>query len=83
MAKGGNQMRTQADIQRFQKTLASYRSMAKTTIANAPSGSKAYTEAIKVFLRCDGAIEAMNWILDVGEVTSFGPPPIVTQRQKG
>jgi hypothetical protein len=75
-------MRTQADIQRYQKTLVSYRNMAKTTIANAQSGSEAYTEAIKVFLRCDGAVEALNWVMDVGEVAGFGPPPIITQRQK-
>jgi hypothetical protein len=75
-------MRTQADIQRYQKTLVNYRSMAKTTIANALPSSKEYTEAIKVFLRCDGAIEAMNWVLEEGLEMSFGPPPIVTKRRK-
>lgn len=59
-------MRTDSEISRYQKLLAGYREKAKATIASAQSGSEAYTEAIKVFLRCDGAIEALNWVMDVG-----------------
>ena len=59
-------MRTNIEISRYQKLLAGYRESAKATIASAQSGSEAYTEAIKVFLRCDGAIEALNWVMDLG-----------------
>jgi hypothetical protein len=59
-------MRTNTEISRYQKLLAGYRENAKATIASAQSGSEAYTEAIKVFLRCDGAIEALNWVMDLG-----------------
>jgi hypothetical protein len=59
-------MRTDTEISRYQKTLATYRDNAKATIASAQPNSKEYTEAIKVFLRCDGAIEAMNWVMELG-----------------
>jgi hypothetical protein len=75
-------MRNPADIRSYQKTLVNYRSMAKTTIANALPSSKEYTEAIKVFLRCDGAIEVLSWVLEEGLEMNFGPPPIVTGRRK-
>jgi hypothetical protein len=75
-------MRTDTEISRYQKLLATYRDTAKATIANAQSGSEAYTEAIKVFLRCDGAIEALNWAMDVG-AGDFRVSPAMAQRLKG
>jgi hypothetical protein len=51
-------MRTDNEILRYQKTLALYRDQAKATIAIAQPNSAEFTEAIKVFLRCDGAVEA-------------------------
>jgi hypothetical protein len=75
-------MRTESEISRYQKTLAQYRDRAKATIASAQSGSEAYTEAIKVFLRCDGAIEILNWVMEL-EVSDFSLSPILAQREKG
>ena len=76
-------MRTETDIRRYQKTLVNFRKMAKATIANAPTGSTEFTEAIKVFLRCDAAIQITNWILEVDDTMDFGPPPTITQREIG
>jgi hypothetical protein len=75
-------MRSDAEISRYQKLLAQYRDKAKATIASAQSGSEAYTEAIKVFLRCDGAIEALNWAMDLG-VGDFSVSPAMAQRLRG
>jgi hypothetical protein len=75
-------MRTDTEISRYQKLLAGYRDTAKATIASAQSGSEAYTEAIKVFLRCDGAIEALNWAMDVG-AGDFSVSPAMAQRLRG
>jgi hypothetical protein len=72
-------MRTNSETSRYQKLLAGYRDTAKATIASAQSGSEAYTEAIKVYLRCDGAIEALNWAMDVG-VGDFSVSPAMAQR---
>ena len=72
-------MRTDTEISRYQKLLATYRGTAKATIASAQSGSEAYTEAIKVFLRCDGAIEALNWAMDLG-AGDFRVSPAMAQR---
>jgi hypothetical protein len=72
-------MRTNTEISRYQKLLAGYRETAKTTIASAQSGSEAYTEAIKVFLRCDGAIEALNWVMDLG-AGDFSASPSVARK---
>jgi hypothetical protein len=74
-------MRTETEIRRYQKTLVNYRDGAKTTIANAQSGSTEYTEAIKVFLRCDGAIEILNWVMEL-EAGDFSISPIMAQKQK-
>ena len=74
-------MRTDTEISRYQKILATYRDTAKATIGSAQSGSEAYTEAIKVFLRCDGAIEALNWVMDLGASDFSGSSPIA-QKQR-
>jgi hypothetical protein len=74
-------MRSEIETQRYQKVLAQYRDKAKATIATTPPNSEAYTEAIKVFLRCDGAIEALNWTMDIG-VGDFSVSPGFLQRQK-
>ena len=69
-------MRTETEISRYQKMLATYRERAKATIASAQSGSGEYTEAIKVFLRCDGAIECLNWVMELG-AGDFSTSPTV------
>lgn len=74
-------MRTEPEIIRYQKMLASYRDTAKATIASAQPNNAAYTEAIKVFLRCDGAIEALNWVMDL-ETGDFSISPAMAQREK-
>jgi hypothetical protein len=74
-------MRSDHEISRYQKTLALYRENAKATIASAQPNSEEYTEAIKVFLRCDGAIEAMNWVMELG-AGDFSVSPAMAQRQK-
>jgi hypothetical protein len=73
-------MRTETEIRRYQKTLAGYRDAAKAQIASAPSGSNDYTEAIKVFLRCDGAIEILNWVMDLEAGPDFSLPTTIAQR---
>lgn len=75
-------MHTDTETARYQKLLATYRDTAKATIASAQSGSEAYTEAIKVFLRCDGAIEALNWAMDLG-AGDFSISPAMAQRLRG
>jgi hypothetical protein len=74
-------MRTDTEISRYQKTLATYRDKAKATIASAQPNSREYTEAIKVFLRCDGAIEAMNWVMELG-AGDFSVSPNFAQKQE-
>ena len=74
-------MRTATEISRYQKTLAQFRDNAKATIASAQPSSEAYTEAIKVFLRCDGAIEIMNWVLGLGS-GDFSVSPATAQRDR-
>ena len=74
-------MRTETEIRRYQKTLVGYRDGAKATIARAQSGSIEYTEAIKVFLRCDGAIEILNWVMELG-AGDFSISPTMAQRHK-
>jgi hypothetical protein len=75
-------MRTDGEIIRYQKMLGQYRDKAKATIATAQSSSAEYTEAIKVFLRCDGAIEALNWVMELG-AGDFSVAPTIVQREKG
>jgi hypothetical protein len=75
-------MRSDNEILRYQKTLALYRDQAKATIAIAQPNSAEFTEAIKVFLRCDGAVEAMNWVLGL-DVGDFSVTPEGAQRRKG
>jgi hypothetical protein len=75
-------MRTDAEISRYQKTLIQYRDQAKATIAIAQPNSAEFTEAIKVFLRCDGAVDAMNWVLGL-ETGDFSVTPAGAQRRKG
>jgi hypothetical protein len=75
-------MRTEPEIYRYQKILAQYRDKAKATIASAQPNSDEYTEAIKVFLRCDGAIEALNWVMDLG-AGDFSISPTLAQRKTG
>jgi hypothetical protein len=75
-------MRTEPEIYRYQKILAQYRDKAKATIASAQPNSDEYTEAIKVFLRCDGAIEALNWVMDLG-ASDFSISPTLAQRKMG
>jgi hypothetical protein len=75
-------MRADSEIIRYQKTLAQYRDKAKATIASAQPNSEEYTEAIKVFLRCDGAIEALNWVMDLG-VGDFSISPSMVQKKTG
>jgi hypothetical protein len=75
-------MRTNSEIILYQRTLLQYRTDAKATIATAPVGSDVYTEAIKVFLRCDGAIEMLNCDLE-HDIGDFSHSPTLAQRQKG
>jgi hypothetical protein len=75
-------MRSEPEILRYQKALAVYRDKAKATIASAQPNSEEYTEAIKVFLRCDGAIEALNWVMDLG-AGDFSISPTFAQRKIG
>ena len=75
-------MRSDSEISRYQKILAQYRDTAKATIANAEQNSPEYTEAIKVFLRCDGAIEALNWVMELG-AGDFSVTPAFGQKKKG
>jgi|RhiMetdeSRZDD1v2_1073273.scaffolds.fasta_scaffold317960_2 hypothetical protein len=74
-------MRTETEISRYQKTLAQVRDNAKATIASMQPNSEAYTEAIKVFLRCDGAIEIMNWVMGLGS-GDFSVSPAMAQRER-
>jgi hypothetical protein len=74
-------MRTYNEIIRYQKLLATYRDTAKATIASAQPNTEEFTEAIKVFLRCDGAIEALNWAMDLG-VADFRFSPAMAQQLK-
>jgi len=75
-------MRTDGEISRYQKMLGHYRDTAKVTIAKAQPNSAEYTEAIKVFLRCDGAIEALNWVMELG-AGDFSVAPTFAQRERG
>jgi hypothetical protein len=75
-------MRSDTEISRYQKILAQYRDTAKATIASAEQNSPEYTEAIKVFLRCDGAIEALNWVMELG-AGDFSVTPTFGQKKKG
>ena len=75
-------MRTDSEIIHYQKILVQYRSNAKATIANAQPNSAEYTEAIKVFLRCDGAIDALNWTLGL-DVGDFSTTPTSAQKGRG
>ena len=75
-------MRTDSEISRYQKTIAQYRDTAKATIGGAQSNSAEYTEAIKVFLRCDGAIDALNWVMELGS-GDFSVTPTAAQRDRG
>jgi hypothetical protein len=74
-------MRSDTEISRYQKILAQYRETAKTVIASAEPNSAEYTEAIKVFLRCDGAIEALNWVMELG-AGDFSVTASFLQRKK-
>jgi hypothetical protein len=73
-------VRTETEIGRYQKVLAGYRDKAKATIASGQPNTEAYTEAIKVFLRCDGAIEILNWVMDLG-ASDFSISPTLAQRE--
>ena len=75
-------MRTDSEITRYQKIIAQYRDKAKATITSVQPNSVEYTEAIKVFLRCDGAIDALNWVMDLG-AGDFSVTPSFSQRDKG
>jgi hypothetical protein len=75
-------MRSDTEIIRFQKNLVQFRDKAKATIASAQPNSEEYTEAIKVFLRCDGAIEALNWVMDLA-VGDFSISPSFLQKKTG
>jgi hypothetical protein len=75
-------MRSDIEISRYQKMLMQYRDQAKATIAISQPNSPEFTEAIKVFLRCDGAVEAMNWVLGL-DVGDFSITPQGAQRRKG
>jgi hypothetical protein len=74
-------MRTDSEISRYQKILAQYRDRAKAIIASAQPNSAEYTEAIKVFLRCDGAIDALNWVMELGS-GDFSVTPTFSQKGK-
>ena len=80
--KGVPQMRTDSEIFRYQRIIAQYRDKAKAAIASVPPNSAEYTEAIKVFLRCDGAIEALNWVMELG-AADFSVTASFLQRDKG
>ena len=75
-------MRSDGEISRYQKMLAQYRDNAKATIASAQPNSAEYTEAIKVFLRCDGGIEALNWVMELG-AGDFSVSPAFAKKESG
>jgi hypothetical protein len=68
-------MRTETEIIRYQIILGGYREKARTTIASAQQGSDERGKAIKLFLRCDGAIQILNWVLELQADTGFNLPP--------
>jgi hypothetical protein len=74
-------MRTETDIHRYRETLAHYREKAKQTIASAEAGSNERGEAVKLFFRCDGAVQILGWVLRLENDTSFNLPPIIEQRE--
>jgi hypothetical protein len=78
----GIAMRTETEIYRYRETLAHHREKAKQTIASAETESDERGEAIKLFLRCDGAIQILNWVLELHD-EGFNLPPIIEQREMG
>jgi hypothetical protein len=69
-------MRTEADLHRYQETLEHYRADAKATIASAEPSSDERGDAIRLFYRCDGAIQMLNWVMELEAGTGFNLPPI-------
>jgi hypothetical protein len=76
-------MRAETEIYRYGETLTYYREMARQTIANAEIGGDARGKAIKLFYRCDGAIQIINWVLELEANTGFNLPPTIEQREIG
>ena len=76
-------MRTESDIYRYREILTHYREKAKQTIASAEVGSDERGEAIKLFFRCDGAVQALGWALELEADTGFNLPPNIEQREMG
>ena len=76
-------MRTETDIYRYRETLVHHREKAKQTIANTEAGTKERREAAKLLFQCDGAIQALGWVLELEPDTGFNLPPIIEQRELG
>jgi hypothetical protein len=81
--EGGNQMHTESDVYRYRETLTHHREKAKQTIASAETGSDERGEAVKLFFRCDGAIQILSWVLELEADTGFNLPPNIEQRDMG
>lgn len=69
-------MRPEDDVYLYQDTLVHYRDKAKATVEAGQPGSEEHTEAVKMFYRCDGAIQILNWVLENEANTVFNLPPI-------
>jgi hypothetical protein len=80
IVKQAMRIKPENDLFIYQETLEYYRNRAKVTITSTMAGSNEYAEAIKLFYRCDGAIQILNWVLGLEADTAFNLPPIA---QKG
>jgi hypothetical protein len=78
----GSTMRTDTEIRHYQMVLAQYRDDAKATIAITQPNTAEFNEAIKVFLRCDGGIEVLNWVLGL-ETGNLSVTPEGAQKRRG
>jgi hypothetical protein len=76
-------MRTEAEIYRYRETIAHHREKARQTIASAEAGSDERGEAIKLFFRCDGAVQILGWVLGMEAGTDFNLPPNIEPRRMG
>jgi hypothetical protein len=74
-------MRTETEIYRYRETLVHHREKAKQMIASAEVDSDERGEAVKLFLGCDGAIQALGWVLELNTDTDFNLPPNIEQRE--
>lgn len=69
-------MRSESEVYLYQETLEHYRDKAKATVKNSTPDTPEHIEAFKLFYRCDGAIQILNWIMGLEADTGFNLPPI-------